>query len=171
MTKTRPILLRMERVGAEGRRKSKNKKRNISTVLTKFQRTVPSRIIWTVPRTLDVPLCTPFDDPSKRIVGYDGSKSPLTDVAPEPKRLEPEVNSTEDELLEEAMSGEDIGDDESTGSRTLKSTSMSRTASVKSSSKKFGLSGPSFSEENCKGMTCVCSAMWQLKRGNGDYGH
>lgn len=151
----------------EGRRRKENRERNTSTVLTKFQRTMPSRIIWTVPLILEVPLWTPFEDPSKRIVGYDGSKSPLTDVAPEPKRLELGEMCTEDELLDElpdelldellddVRSGEDIGEDKSTGSRTFRSTSMSRTASVKSSSKKLGLSGPSFSAENWKGMTWV----------------
>ena len=122
-------------------------------MLTKFQRTVPSRIICTVPLILEMPLCMPFDEPSKRIVGYDGSKSPLVVGAPDPKRLEPEVKNAEEDL--EGMSGDDIGEVESMGSRTLRSTSMMRTASSNSSSKKLGLRGPSFSEENWKGITCV----------------
>ena len=110
------------------------------TVLTKFQRTTPSRIMRTVPLIFDVPLCTPRDEPVKWIGGYLGSH------CSGPVKSAPENRLELDELDEEE--GDELGDEESGGSRTCRSTSMSRTASVKSSSKKFGLRGPALSEEN-----------------------
>lgn len=110
-------------------------------MLTKFQRTAPSRIMRTVPLIFDVPLCTPRDEPVKCIGGYLGSHSSgPVESAPE--------NRLELDELDGEGEGDELGEEESGGSRTCRSTSMSRTASVKSSSKKFALRGPALIEEN-----------------------